>query len=156
MASRAIYLSLGLLLACNTTAQATGGFDCSIDDPSLVFTVAGTTGRGMGSPIIGIESEAEVKLTGTPAALTKLDLSKALVHHWLEHPDLNLHFYAETTGGQPFASAELLIKTRAIEGDDIAYEGDYVLKVYQAEPPAGVVTEDGIITATGKATCGGE
>jgi hypothetical protein len=137
-------------------AWATGGFACEAKDKNLDFAVSATTGRGMGSPIVGSEAKAELMLKGTPKELQKLDLSQALVHHWLDYPDLKLHYYSETTGAAPFASAELIIRTKGVEGDEIVYEGDYQLRVYLAEPPAGVADENGNITATGKVTCTGE
>jgi hypothetical protein len=123
---RPILLTLTLLLP-TTSAMATGGFGCEIDDVSLSFVGGGTTGRGMGLPIINYSAEATVKLKDSPIGMEKIDLGSSLVHHWMAGEDLSLHFYWER-GDSADASLELIIKTKASD-DSITYDGGYRLIV---------------------------
>lgn len=61
---------------------------------------------------------------------------------------MRLHFYAETTGDDPYASFDLILKTEATE-DELTYAGDYLLSVFDGETGE-------VFTLTGKVTCGGE
>lgn len=145
---RQLVLATGLLIATASGASATGGFDCMIDDANLSFSVSGTISHGMGGAILGYHAKAELSAEVVPEALRKPDLSGGLVHHWLDHPDLRLHFYAETTGDDPYASFDLILKTEATE-DELTYAGDYLLSVFDGETGE-------VFTLTGKVTCGGE
>ena len=145
---RQLVLATGLLIATASAASATGGFDCMIDDANLSFSVSGTISHGMGGAILGYHAKAELLAEVVPEALRKPELSDGLVHHWLDHPDLWLHFYAETTGDDPYASFDLILKTEATE-DELTYAGDYLLSVFDGETGE-------VFTLTGKVTCGGE
>jgi hypothetical protein len=131
------------LLLPSSSAMATGGFGCEIDDASLSFVGGGTTGRGMGYPIINYSAEATVKLKDSPVGGQKIDLGNNLVHHWMAGEDLSLHFYFER-GDTVDASLELIIQS-SLNGDGIAYNGGYKLIVSGAgrEP----------VEVSGKASC---
>jgi hypothetical protein len=139
---RPILLTLTLLLP-TTSAMATGGFGCEIGDPSLTFVGGGTTGRGMGLPIINYSAEATVKVKGSPIGMEKIDLGNSLVHHWIAGEDLSLHFYWER-GDTADASLELIIETKAAD-DSASYDGDYKLIV------SGAAREP--VEVSGKASC---
>jgi hypothetical protein len=132
-------------------AYATGGFGCEIDDENLKLVASAGLGRGMGSPMLNFTGEAEIRLKETPKSFVKVPLTPSLVHHWIEGNDLWLHFYAETTGDNPFASAEIVL--RASGGDDAEdYAGSYRLSVFSNEPP--LDKEGGrTLSAEGKVTC---
>lgn len=151
-----IFAAGAALVIMSLPAAATGGFSCTIDDANLRLEAGAATGRGMGAPIIELTAKADIKLEGTPADFATLDLDKALVHHWLAYPDLRLHFYHERTGTQPHASVEIIIQTTSAASDEVSYEGQYSLEIFQAAPPAGMVTEDGMTKASGKVVCDGE
>lgn len=141
-------LVTGLVLASATVAGATGGFDCTIEDENMSFYVSGSTSHGMGAAILGYEATAEIRAAVVPEALRMPDLAAGLVHHWLEYPELRLHFYAETSGDAEFSSLDLVLKTEATD-DELTYAGDYRLSVFD-----GATGE--VFELTGKVTCGGE
>lgn len=145
---RQIFIATGFVLATASIAGATGGFDCQIEDANMSFWVSGSISRGMGGVILGYQAEAEITAPMMPEGLRKPDLSAALVHHWIDHPELWLHFYAETTGDAPFASFDLILKSQGTE-EELAYEGDYILHTFDGE--TGEVFE-----LTGKVACTGE
>lgn len=145
---RNLGLATGMFIATASVANATGGFGCMIADQNLTFSVSGEMSHGMGGAILGYRAVAEITARIVPEALRKPDLTAGLVHHWLDHPELRLHFYAETTGDATFASFDLILKTDATE-DELAYAGDYLLSVFD-----GVTGE--VTKLTGKVTCDAE
>lgn len=132
-------------------AMATGGFTCVIDDDNLQFEASSATGRGMGSPFLNLKAHAKPKLKGTPNDLSELDLKANLVHSWMDHPELRLHFYLEREGETPHGTFELVIATIAT-GDEISYEGEYRLTIFYTEPPANTV-EGAYLKANGTVRC---
>jgi hypothetical protein len=151
---RRIFLVIATLAAAMfgpVPAHATGGLNCDVDDANIVFSVSSAVGRGMGGPIVNLTAAADIKLKGTPADLAKIDLSKGLVHSWLEAPDVRLHFYSERAGEKPHGYVELVIKTVA-KDDEGTTEGDYALTVFYMEPPADK-GEGATLTANGKVSC---
>jgi hypothetical protein len=132
-------------------AYATGSLGCDVNDASLAFSANSAVGRGMGGPIINLTAAVDIKLKDTPADLAKIDLSKGLVHSWLEAPDVRLHFYSEREGEKPHGYVELVIKT-VVKDDEGTAEGDYALTVFYTETPAGK-TDATTLNATGKITC---
>ena len=132
-------------------ALATGGFSCEIDDKNLVFSAGSALGSGMGAPIINLTAQSTVKLKGTPSDLVKLDLSKSLVHSWVESPDLRLYFYAEREGEKPHGYVEIVITAKYF-GDEGEAKGNYRLNVFYTEPPADK-TEGAYLKAKGKVLC---
>lgn len=145
---RHLVFATGLLIATAQVASATGGFDCQIEDANLSFWVSGTISHGMGGAILGYQAEADLKADLVPEALRKPDLSAGLVHHWLDHPELRLHFYAETTGEDPYASFDLILKAEATE-EELVYAGGYVLSIFDGDTGE-------VFTLTGKVACTGE
>lgn len=134
-----------------TPAFATGGFTCVVDDDNLQFEASSAMGRGMGSPFLNLMAHAKLKLKGTPNDLSELDLRGKLVHSWMDHPELRLHFYAEREGEMPHGTFELVIATKAT-GDEINYEGEYRLNIFYTEPPANPV-EGAYLKASGTVRC---
>jgi hypothetical protein len=146
-------VALAGLMALTPTvpAWATGGFSCSVDDANLSLEVSSPLGRGMGSPIINLEATATIKLKSTPADLSKPEFKGALVHSWMAHPDLRLHFYREREGNTPHGYVELVIKTTMTAEED-GTAGTYELDVFFTEPVAGS-KEPQTLKATGPITC---
>jgi hypothetical protein len=144
------FLAFALFLVTSQPAFATASLTCGASDANLVFSAASPVGRGMGGPIINLEAASDILLKDVPSDLAKLDLSKHLVHSWLEGPDIRLHFYREREGNAPHGYVELTIKTVVKEEDGLA-EGDYVLTVFSMDAAAG--SEGKTLQATGKATC---
>jgi hypothetical protein len=132
-------------------AFATGSLGCEVDDANLRFSANSPVGRGMGGPIINMQASVEIKLKDVPADLAKVDLSKSLVHSWLDSGDVRLHFYSERSSDKPHGYVELVIKT-VVAGDEGTADGDYSLTVFEAEPAAGK-TESLSLMATGKISC---
>ena len=132
-------------------ALATGGFSCTIDDKNLKLDASSALGSGMGSPIMNLRADAEIKLKATPSDLVKLELSKNLVHSWMETPDLRLLFYTEREGDKPHGYVEIVITAKYV-GDEGEAKGKYRLTVFYTEPPADK-SEGAYLKATGKVEC---
>lgn len=145
---RRLTYAIPLMLATTGLAQASGGFSCDIDDANMVFSVSGGISHGMGAAILGYEATIEIKAESVPEALRQPDLSGAMVHHWLDYPELWLHFYAETTGDAPFASFDLILKAQGTE-EELVYEGEYTLHTFDGDLGDS-------FDLTGKVTCFGE
>lgn len=142
---RQLLLAAGLLAATASLAGATGGYYCTIEDENLTLVSGGEMSIGMGGEILSHQASADIKTKAVPEALRKLDLSNRLVHHWFYHPEVRLHFYAETPpDADTFASLEMILLTEATDEPGV-YEGDYLLSVFNE---AGEV-----IDLTGKVTC---
>ena len=151
LAFKQIFMTACSLILLSSQAWATSGFSCEIDDKNLVFTAGSALGSGMGAPIINLNAESTVKLKGTPSDLVKLDLSKSLVHSWMESPDLRLYFYAEREGEKPHGYVEIVITAKYF-GDEGEAKGNYRLTVFYTEPPADK-TEGTYLKAKGKVSC---
>ena len=146
------FLLAGCILAAQSSAAlATGGFSCEVDDKNLKLDVSSALGSGMGAPIINLKAESTVKLKGTPADLVKLDLSKSLVHSWMDSPDLRLYFYSEREGEKPHGYVEIIITAKYV-GDEGEAKGNYRLTAFYTEPPADK-TEGTFLKAKGKVSC---
>jgi hypothetical protein len=120
------------LFACCGEAWATGGFSCEVKDKSVEFEVSAATSRGMGGAILEPAGKLTLKMKSVPEDMRSLDLSKALVHHWVADRTLKLHYYAEREGDKPFASVELVIDTKDT-GDDETTKGRYVLSLFTTD-----------------------
>ena len=140
-----------ILVAQSLAALATGGFSCEVDDKNLKLNVSSALGSGMGAPIINLAAESNVKLKGTPADLVKLNLSKNLVHSWMESPDLRLYFYSEREGEKPHGYVEIIVAAKYV-GDEGEAKGNYRMTVFYTEPPADK-TEGTYLKAKGKILC---
>jgi hypothetical protein len=149
MGPRIILICASFALA--TPALATGGFDCSIDDSKLSLETSAALGASLGSPILNLQAVAKTKIKGTPADMAEINLKDSLIHSWMTHPDLNLHFYWEREGDKPHASYNLVIKTKDM-GDEISSDGKYELEIFYTEPPADKV-EGAYLKAKGKVHC---
>lgn len=127
------------LLACLclappvSPAWATGGFSCEVNDKSLTLEVSAALSRGMGSVILSPSGRLALKSEKLPADMRNFDLAQAMVHHWMAHPSLMLHYYVERQSDKPFASVELIIDTKA-SGDDETTKGSYLVNIYSVDP----------------------
>ena len=149
MGPRVMLLCASFALAI--PAHATGGFNCSIDDAKLSFETSAALGMSLGSPILNLQAVAKTKIEGTPADMAELDLKSSLVHSWMTHPELDLHFYWEREGDKPHATYNLVIKTRDM-GDELTSDGKYELEIFYTEPPA-PANEGAYLKAKGKVHC---
>jgi|GEM_PF-541852 len=149
------FIALAALLASTQTAFATGGFTCSIDDKAADFEAAATVSRGLGEQIVNFKAELEVRASGTPADLRKLDLSEHLTQKWYHGRDLKLRLYREREGDKAHGYVELVVQAQRKKGqDDSNYSGNYVLTVYDL--PEGSGSEGKTITRRGRVSCSGE
>ena len=134
-----------------TPALATGSFSCTVNDKNLSFEAHSPLGTGMGEPIISLSATAQIKLKRVPKDLTTLELSKSLVHSWVDYPDLRLLFYKEQEADAPHGYVELVVKAKEIDDEGNA-RGEYELTVFSTEPPADKV-EGVLLKAKGKVSC---
>lgn len=149
-----VSMALATLILSGVTATpvlATGGFSCTIDDRNINFTADAALGSGMGAPILNLRAQSDIKLKNTPADLVKIDLSKSLVHSWVESPDFKLYFYSEREGDKPHGYVEIVI-TAKYGNDEGDAKGNYRLTVHSTEPPADAV-EGTYLKAKGKVSC---
>ncbi len=108
-------------------------------------------GTGMGAPFLNLKAHAKPKLKGTPNDLMELDLNDNLVHSWMDHPELRLHFYLEREGETPHGTFELIVKTTASDEEGV-YSGDYNMTIFYTEAPADAVL-GAYLKASGKIKC---
>ncbi|PTM98363.1 hypothetical protein [Mycoplana dimorpha] len=127
-------------LSSTTAARATGSLGCSIDDGNLRLEVESAVGHGNGAPLLNFRGELALPALIAPKGLEKTTLDRSnLPQNWLHGDELRLLVYVETTGDLPFASAEIVMMTKARE-DQITYDGDYLLRLFTAAGD-GEVTE---------------
>ena len=136
-----------LILAAHSSARATEGIECEIDDKGLKGTLGAVQGSLPG--LSQIAGEFEILAKGVPADFRKVKLTgENLPHSWFHGRDLKLQAYKEREKGL-FASFELVIETRAA-GED-SYRGGYELRI--SFMPDERASENKTITLKGKAVC---
>ena len=130
---RLLLLSLAALIGVSSPALATGGFSCAVDDGNLRFEAEAGFSYSSGSGLLNFRGKLNLAEKLAPKGLESRDLTPAnLPHDWLHDGELRLMIHVETEGDLPFASADLVVMTKAGE-DELTYEGDYTLSVYTAE-----------------------
>ena len=122
----------------STTAMASGGLWCTIDDANLKMTVESGVTRGMGGPLFNFKASAEVLAGNVAPDFRKIVLDDKLVHSWLEGGDTRLLFYTEREGDKPHGYVSITIKTLADpEDEDVEAKGTYELTYFRSRAPEG-------------------
>lgn len=135
------FLTSALMSA--SSAHATGGFDCVIDDANLRLEVESGFGHGMGAPLLNFAGQLTLPPATAPKGLEKVSLNgDNLPHHWLHYDELRLLIYVETQGDLPFSSAEIAIMTKTGE-EGMNYEGQYTLWLFSANSPTETIERHG-------------
>ncbi|MBD9371179.1 hypothetical protein IB238_00820 [Rhizobium sp. ARZ01] len=131
------------ILTSASSAYATGGFACEIDDANLRLEVESGFGHGMGAPLLNFAGQLTLSPTIAPKELEKVSLNgDNLPHHWLHYDELRLLIYVETQGDLPFSSAEIVIMTKTGE-EGMTYEGQYTLWLFSASRPTETIERHG-------------
>lgn len=142
-----------MLLSSASTAFASGGIWCNVDDSAVTFDVGAGVTRGMGGPTFNFRGDLEIKARPVGDGLRKTMFEDAnLTQYWLDNKELRLNIYHEQEVAKTFSSVELTILTRA--SDEGVYDGQYRLAVYDS---AADTDKDGkTADLTGKVSCGAE
>jgi hypothetical protein len=128
------WIYVAAALAAISPAHATGGFGCSAQDANLTFDSSAAVGQGLPTSFLNFQASADIAWKELPADFRKPDMTKALVQSWWLGPNLKMQFYTERQDKEPFASLEIVIETRE-DGDEGAYEGTYLMKLYENAQP---------------------
>lgn len=141
-------------LAFAPPAFASAGIACDIDDAKVKLHIEAAFTRGLGGGMVNFGGELKVLVPGTPADLRALKLERAAVSQvWYRGRDIKLQLYHERDG-EPFASVDLLIETKASPKDESSYRGTYELTInYMTAAKDGDSKE---LKARGKVVCSGE
>jgi hypothetical protein len=151
---------LGLLLAVlgasSAPALAAARFACTANNGPFGISADVQIGPGEANPIDRVGGAITLKTREVPPDLARLDLdTPALVHHWYEGEQLNLHFYKERASTQPGGAVEAILTLRRPNKDDDAYRGRFRIKVRyfkkasDAQPMEFMVTGGATCTGTG-------
>ena len=143
---------LPLCLAASTIfappAFATGGFSCSAEDANLAFTAEAGFSYSIGGGLLNFRGELALPAGLAPKGLEKVALDPShLAHDWLHDGELRLLLHAETGEGLPFASADLVVMTKAGE-DETTYEGGYTLILHRADGDGEQVRRTGTVSCS--------
>ena len=142
-----------MLLSTASTAFASGGIWCNVDDTAVTFDVGAGVTRGMGGPTFNFRGDLEIKARPVGDGLRKTVFEDSnLTQYWLDDKELRLNIYHEHEVANAFNSVELTILTKA--SDEGVYDGQYTLAVYDN---AADTDKDGKpVELTGKVSCGAE
>ncbi|WP_275789174.1 hypothetical protein [Pararhizobium gei] len=144
-------LAAGLCVVWSSSAFATGGFSCSIDDEVLKLDVESSFSHGLGEALLNPSGTVEIRDPFASERLRRIAIDKSrLPHHWLYGKELKLRIYAETEEG-PFSSLDLAIETVSEGDEETGYSGTYRMVLYRAEPLPGSTEQQ--IEKTGRASC---
>ncbi|MFG1348268.1 hypothetical protein [Xanthobacter autotrophicus] len=143
-------LPLAFSLASLSPAGATGSLNCSIDDKAIAFEAQAVFSHGLAASFSNFRAELNATAKDAPPAFAKVEMDgSALAHHWFHGNELRLHLYQERTQA-PFASLELVLRTRSRDADETAFAGRYELRLFVAGVDGG---KDFERTYRGRATC---
>jgi hypothetical protein len=146
-------ICVATLLLSASTAFASGGIWCDVDDIAVTFDVGAGVTRGMGGPTFNFRGDLEIKARPVGDGLRKTVFEDSnLTQYWLDGKELRLNIYREHQLGDAYNSVELTILTKA--SDEGIYDGQYTLAVYDN---AADTDKDGKpAELTGKVSCGAE
>lgn len=120
------------LLASLSSAVASGGIWCNLEDKSIKLSVEAGVTRGMGSPFFNFRGTLEILDPSVAEDLRKLAFSdKNLTQYWLDGKALKLNIYSERDNEKPHGYVDLVIETQTV--DEGSYSGSYILDVYDTE-----------------------
>ncbi|MFC3073097.1 hypothetical protein [Shinella pollutisoli] len=129
-------------------AYATDGFGCTAKDGNLAFTAEAGFSYSIGGGLLNFRGELALPAGLAPQGLENVALEPShLAHDWLYDGELRLLVHAETGGDLPFASADLVVMTKATE-DETAYAGDYTLILYRADGDGEPLRRTGRVTCS--------
>jgi hypothetical protein len=130
IAVRPLVLGLVVGLSAATAGHAAGAFDCSGGSGAFHIEATLAVGPAAGGPIANAGGRLDILTRRLPSDLETVTLDReALVHHWLEGDQVNLHFYKERDAGRPFGYVEAVITTRKQGKGEADYAGRFRLKV---------------------------
>ncbi|WP_245235584.1 hypothetical protein [Mesorhizobium erdmanii] len=90
-----------MLFLSASTAHATGGIWCSVDDAAVKFQVDAGVTTGLGSPTFNFRGDVEIKARLADDQLRKTTFENSnLTQYWLDAKELRLNIYHEQEGGQ--------------------------------------------------------
>lgn len=113
-----------------TSAFATGGYTCSVDDANIKFELSGTLSHGIpGLPWDEVGSLNFKDATLSEYAIPAIAKSSQF---WLEDNELRILVYDEPQT-QDFKSVKLVIKTQY--EDETGYTGTYQIGLYNGVLP---------------------
>lgn len=112
------------------SAFATGNLGCAIDDATMDLNIESVITHGLGEPIVSLRGELKLKdrAASDLFGVTEFD-GTHVAQYWLEGTDLRLLVYRDLDAKTAHGSAELTIKTQAID-DEGGFEGRYRLSVF--------------------------
>ncbi len=115
-----------------TSALASAGLVCEIDDGNLKLDVEAGYSRSGGHVLLGVMGELTIRSDKAPKGQRPLAIkTENISQHWIDEKDLRLQIN-ETEGNSPHSSAEISIMTRQLPDLEGNYEGDYQLKIFYA------------------------
>lgn len=121
-------IAAAALLSAVSSAAASGGIWCDLEDKAVRISINSGVTHGMGGPLFNFDGKLEILDKTVPADLRKTEFRDAHVpQYWLDGTDLRLLLYREREGDKPFGSVELTILTKA--DDEGSYAGRYTLDV---------------------------
>ena len=133
-------VALGVGILCfPVSALATGGVGCTVQDDNMDFSFEALFGHGVVTPLFQVKASLGVrnpKLHGKHRTIEMDD--SHLKQQWFHGSDLKLLFYVEATDKDaPFSAATLTVEATQPPGEDIAYNGKYVLELEDATMDSG-------------------
>jgi hypothetical protein len=139
---KSIFAITAVLFGLSSSAYASGGYLCVIDDANLKFEMGG----GLSHSIPGGPWNESGSLELRDAALNKVfGMAQIKESHqfWQEGDDLNLLVYNEPTNTTKYSSLKLVIHTKY--AGDFSHQGQYTLEL---------VDGGNVKTLSGSVTCG--
>jgi hypothetical protein len=155
LSCRAAALAFAGLVAAAAPAAATGSISCSATTGRATLAAELAIGHITAGPIANAGGTIELKGRDIPADLATITLDRdALVHHWLEGEQINLHFYKERGDGKPFGYVEAVVTTHKVAKSDFDYAGRFRLKAsyFRKEGDADPIE----FQLIGRVTCSGD
>jgi hypothetical protein len=104
-------LTLPILLCTFSSAWASGGLWCDVDDDKVKIAISSGMTHGMGAPLFNFDASIEVKDARVADDVRKTSYSHA-TQYWLDGETLNLLLYWEREGDGDFASVEATAMTK--------------------------------------------
>lgn len=142
------------LFACATSAAASGGIWCDLENKSIKLSIEAGVTHGMGAPFFNFRGTLELLDKSVAADLRKLELGdRNLAQYWLDGKELKLGIYSERDNDKPHGYVDLVIETEA--GDEEGgYAGSYTVDVFDTQNDTSA--EGKRWTFNGKIDCGAE
>lgn len=148
---RFIFLVAPLLAIAISSANASGGIACDIEDTSVRLNVRAGVTHGMGSPTFNFKGDLTVRNDKIAEDLRRVTFDDGdRPQYWLDDKELRLVLYKERVADKAFGSVELIIRTAA-DDDGGSFAGTYKLSIADATASTG--SDSKTIGYTGAVTC---